>query len=456
VAEETVALMWRQLLGKELRTEEGFRITSVYPGRSGGDSGPDFREAVIAEVGSRLTIKGDVEVHVKSSDWYRHGHHRNPAYNNVVLHVVLWRDSDSVTLRQDGKSIPLLCLSSALLHQAYLIPYHELPCCEIEQRAGRKILAGLLSAAGEKRFKRKALHFQAELEHEEAGQVLWRHLMRALGYSKNTRPFEELSRKAPLSSVQGLKGSILKQACLLGTAGLLPSQRSQEDLYRYDGLRELELAWQSLPQGDAPMTENDWNLWHIYPNNFPVRRIIAQSYILQRYGNTGLLQSLLQLVKESPQMPPGPRGNGTATAGHRRLEDGLTVFGDGYWQDHFDFNSRSKTRKSALLGKSKASEIVINVVLPFAFSWGEMTGDPGLQQSALRICRHYPELTGNEITRHMAWQLGLGTTAGLTACQQQGLIHIFRNYCREGKCCDCPLVSRASHHNCRMGRTLSL
>jgi hypothetical protein len=135
-------------------------------------------------------------------------------------------------------------------------------------------------------------------------------------------------------------------------------------------------------------------------------------------------------VKEAPL--PG---------GHRVLENGLTVAGDGYWQDHFDFDVRSKTKISALLGNSKAGEIAVNVILPFAFSWGEVANEPELTEKAMELYHSYPKLTENEITRHMAKQLGLKEPFDLAACHQQGLIHIFRNYCREGGCSECPLVS---------------
>jgi hypothetical protein len=178
------------------------------------------------------------------------------------------------------------------------------------------------------------------------------------------------------------------------------------------------------------MKESDWNLSHIYPNNSPVRRIIAQSYLLERYCEGKLLAGMLQLVKEAPL--PG---------GHRALENGLTVAGDGYWRDHFDFGVRSKTKISALLGNSKAGEIAVNVILPFTFSWGELANAEKLAEHAIELYRNYPKLAENCITRHMKKQLGFEEPLDLTACHQQGLIHIFRNYCREGRCSECPLVN---------------
>jgi Protein of unknown function (DUF2851). len=84
IPEKTVTLMWQQLLGKELVTEEGKRVRGIYPGRINGDSGPDFRDAVVAMGGFGL-VKGDIEVHVRSSSWYSHGHCADPKYNNPKL-----------------------------------------------------------------------------------------------------------------------------------------------------------------------------------------------------------------------------------------------------------------------------------------------------------------------------------------------------------------------------------
>ncbi|MGA2671099.1 MAG: DUF2851 family protein [Dehalococcoidia bacterium] len=468
-SEKQAALIWQQVVGKELPSTEDELVSVIYPGRTNGDNGPDFRDAVIVNK-FRLT-KGDVEVHVKSSDWYSHEHHADAAYNNVILHVVMWHDCNSATLLQSGRPVPVLCLAKALRHQPYLLPY-QLPCSRILDHMDRQTLGKLLDTAGEERFKQKARHFQAEIlrgvypeqdeipsrslpwaldsspsaqndrggrtqndrkrraQKDTAGQVLFRGMMRALGYAKNAKPFEDLADRMPLNSIESREGLTLKQALLLGTAGLLPSQRRQGNLAREKEVRELERIWQSAGKKVETMRESAWNLSHIYPNNSPVRRIIAQSYLLERYGKGKLLAEILQLVKEAP-MPNG----------HRVLENGLTVAGDAYWRDHFDFDVRSKTKISALLGTSKAGEIAVNAILPFAFSWGKMFNEPGLTEKAMELYDSYPKLAENEITRHMAKQLGLEDLSDFTACHQQGLIHVFRNYCREGRCSQCPLVN---------------
>jgi len=289
-------------------------------------------------------------------------------------------------------------------------------------------LSKILDTAGEQRFRQRADRFRSELEREQADQVLYRGIMRALGYAKNTKPFEELACRMPLSHIQAREGLAVKQSLLLGTAGLLPSQRQQMGPTKQREVQELEQIWRSMGSRFETMSERDWQLSHIYPNNSPVRRIIAQSYLLERYDRGRFLAGTLHTVTDA-----APSG------GHRSLQNSLTVDSDGYWRDHFDFGIKSRTAIAALLGQSKAGEIAVNVILPFAFSWGELTDEPGLSEGAMGLYHSYPSLAGNCLTQHMEEQLGLEESLGLTACHQQGLIHIFKDYCREGRCRECPL-----------------
>jgi len=424
-------VVWQQIVGRNLACTGDEPIKVIYPGRANGDKGPDFRDAVIRQQSS--LARGDVEVHVRSSDWYGHEHHADAEYNDVILHVVMWHNCNSITLLQSGRSVPVLSLSQALQHQAYLLP-HRLACFQTPGQPDRKRLLGSLSSAGEERFRHKAARFREDLvgltAREEAGQVLFRGMMRALGYAKNTSPFEELADRMPLQGLEAGQGLAVKQALLLGTAGLLPSQRWPDESVSAPEVQKLEQTWRSARESLRTMSKEDWNLSHIYPNNSPVRRIIAQSHLLERYRKDGLLTAMIDLVMKTPL----PKGQHT-------LENGLTVAGRGYWRDHFDFAARSRTRMSALLGNNKARELAVNVALPFAYSWGQLTGETGLAERALEVYRRYPRLTDNCITLHMKKQFGLEGPSGLTACHQQGLIHIFRCYCREGRCSQCPLVA---------------
>jgi hypothetical protein len=427
VSEKQAALIWQQAMGTWLTSTDNEQFNLVYPGRINGDNGPDFRDAVI--VGESHLMKGDVEVHVRSSDWYSHKHHTDVEYDNVILHVVMWHDCDSATVLRSGRTVPVLCLAKALQHQAYLLPC-TLPCSPILDHIDAHTLKRILDTAGEQRFRQKGKRFQAELKQKPAGQVLFRGIMRALGYAKNTKPFVELADRTPLASIERKEGLAAKQALLLGTAGLLPSQRQQIEPSREREVQELEQIWCSMDRGTETMKESDWNLSRIYPNNSPVRRIVAQSYLLEHYDRGKLLAGILHLVRDA-----SPAG------GHRLLQHGLTVDSDGYWRDHFDFGIRSRTKIAALLGHSKLGEIAVNVILPFAFFWGELTDEAQLSDHAIDLYHSHPRLAENCLTQHMKKQLGLQESFDFTASHQQGLIHIFSNYCREGRCSECPLAS---------------
>ncbi|MEA3253525.1 MAG: DUF2851 family protein [Chloroflexota bacterium] len=426
LSEKPLMNIWQQLVGKELLTEDGEQFRIIYPGRANGDSGPDFRDVVLLKSGCNL-IKGDVEIHVSSADWYSHGHHRDSGYNGVVLHAVARHDGRSVTTKQNGELIPVLCLTHVWQQEVN----SHLPCQGMGRGRDKRILQKLLDLAGEERFRQKAASFLAELREEEAGQVFWKGVMRASGYSKNMEPFEELAARLPVHFLEGTElreSLLLKQVWLLGVAGLLPCQRDGRQFRGEGEAKRWEEIWRMEGKDIRTMKEGDWQLSRIYPNNHPVRRIIAQSYLLQRYRGNGLLEGMLRKVKEA-----------ALRSGFHGPEGGLVVFDDGYWQSHYDFERR--TRKSALLGQGKAAEIIINVVLPFAFAWGEMSGEAELKTRAIGSYLCYPGLAGNTITRHMTGQLGLEDSSEIGACSQQGLIHIFRNYCREGKCSQCLLAS---------------
>ena len=224
------------MLGRtDLTTEEGEPIRIIYPGRINGDQGADLLDATIAT--SQGLLKGDIEVHVKSSNWRAHCHHQDPTYNRVILHVVMRRDTEVTTNLQNGGKVPILALhkyvGSPVSHWtnlAYSTVTLNTPCHQAIERLPTSIIAEFLDSAGEARFLAKAAKFQTDLSQMEAGQSLYQGIMSALGYSKNKLPFLELARRVPLQVLESLTQSQIsdeeclarQQALLLGTAGLLP------------------------------------------------------------------------------------------------------------------------------------------------------------------------------------------------------------------------------------------
>ena len=133
-------------------------------------------------------------------------------------------------------------------------------------------------------------------------------------------------------------------------------------------------------------------------------------------------------------------GRVKGAGGCQELERMLLVPANGYWARHFDFGPASRIRGDALLGRGRASVIAVNIFLPFAFAWGRLNSQPELAEKALDIYRHYPRLAANIVERHMQRQLRMGGNLANSARRQQGLLHIYKILCTQGKCCLCPLA----------------
>jgi hypothetical protein len=268
------------------------------------------------------------------------------------------------------------------------------------------------------------------LQKQEPGQVLFEGLARALGYSQNSQHFEKIANRLTLRSIEAFKPEKenIKQALILGAAGLLPSQRAkakQESIIDAE-IEELEQNWRTLNLAGI-MNETDWCFFRVRPDNSPTRRLVALTYLISKYHKPGLLQGVLKLVAKAAE-----------EASYLLLIDGLTVSAQGYWANHSDFGV-AHPRGAALIGHDRASEMAINVVLPFASAWSRISRDPKLEYKAAEIYRRFPKPSDNELTRYMRQQLQITSGTRLSACHQQGLLHIFKNYCRYRDCAVCPI-----------------
>jgi hypothetical protein len=449
IPERVVVERWQQLTDRaDLTTTNGELIRIIYPGRKNDGRGADFRDAVIAT--SQGIIKGDIEVHVKSSDWQAHRHHQDPVYNRVKLHVVLRHDGEAATTLHNGKTAPILAidkyLGDAIDPEARLVPSPaSLPCRKIINSLARDIMVQLLDSAGQERFGGKASRFQAQLSQMETSQCLYQGIMVALGYAQNKRPMLKLASRLPLSQLQSVTGDKISdqeclarlQALLLGTAGLLPSQRyDRRQGYEDDRwLNQLEELWAARGSPKA-IPEDEWQLFKVRPNNFPPRRIAAMSYLILRYRKRGIVAEVVDIIKETP-----------VSRGYLRLEQEVIVTADGYWASHFDFGPYYRTNNLALIGRWRAADIVVNVLLPFAFAWGKLNCQPEVERKAVDIYQSYPRLAVNNVERHMMKQLRLNRNLVNSAQRQQGLIHIYNTLCSQGKCNCCQLSQpEAGHH----------
>lgn len=437
INESEVVNLWReQVSQRRIFTDaEGLNLEVIYPGRLNDSRGADFRDAVISSGQGKR--KGSIEIHTLASCWKAHGHHRDPVYNQVVLHVALKRDRSGDTFLFNGEKVPTLIL------EKYLSPDHGksealtgLRCRGVGRKIKSEEFIHVLEKAGDQRFEAKAARFQNEQRILGSEQSFYQGLLEALGYAKNKEPFLELARRAPLKLLNSLiqtakseeEGLLNTQAYLLGQAGFLPSQRPgciKDNAEAY--VTQLERRWNAAP-GAGVMDSRYWELFKVRPGNHPIRRIIALSWLLYRYRTAGLLESLLIMLNES-------HSAGTPAG----LETALVAPAKGYWTRHYNFGPGDSVFNPVLLGRERAAEIIINVFLPLAEAWSQATDGSAWGEKARELYRLYPRLEVNSIERHMLQQLDCSRGWIKTARCQQGLLHIYKTLCIQGKCRECEL-----------------
>lgn len=396
ISEAQLARLWQRRAARShaLRTESGRRVRVLYPGRPGVTAGPDFRNALLLVDGEGL-VQGDVEVHLRQRDWQSHGHHNDPNYNGVALHVAL--QPDARPSRTEGGATPPVVNLSGLVDDAQA---EDESGAEVRARLWRVLaqhgcrrpmrpdqMAALLNRAGDARFLSRSSRFQMLAPDLEPEQILWESICEALGYRHNRHPFLRLAAAAPFATLAH------------GAARLLPKERRGEALESC--LLQLAGFEKGPPvKGLGPSLDaGEWRLFRVRPTNHPRQRILGAARLVARFADCGLAAGMEQAA---------------ATGNPAALTDALTVKGD--------------VGKPALIGAARAKDIAVNVVLPFLHGWWTLAGQARRAEAMLDLYRDFGPLTDNEITRELAAALqepGWGRIAN-NARRQQGLIHLQR------------------------------
>ena len=252
--------------------------------------------------------------------------------------------------------------------------------------------------------------------------------MTALGYARNQAPFQELAAIIPLPVLESSGNQESGKALLLGTAGLLPSQRPECEYSPFEDyayVNELERVWETMHRIDV-MDYRAWQFFRVRPANSPLRRIVGMSRLLQRYQAKGLLAGLVALVRAVP-----------AEKCSYFLEEGLMAGEDGYWRSRFDFGKGFPGLSKWLIGPARATGIVINILLPFVYAWSQQNNRVELAEKAFTLFCSCPPVETNTVERHMRAQFGLKRAQVNSAQRQQGLLHLYKKWCTQGKCREC-------------------
>jgi len=415
ISEKNVARLWKSGRLSSFRDDMGNEVEVLCTGRESTRPGCDFQDVVISV--NREKLVGDVELHLSSDLWQKHGHHTNPAYNGIILHVAMWQRGLLPVKLEMGKAVPTVILSGYITERSLLRQREQAQrghCSYVKSSTGLK---KILLQAGMQRFSTKSAKYAAVLQDSGADQTLYKGICRALGYSRNTAQFEMLADRLPLNSImRSSAGSLIKkQAMIIGCAGLLPSQGGiAGSVLPCEKIAEMEREWSALSEKLLPSPALHWNLSFLRPANHPLKRLIYISHLLHKYQAGGLVRGFTDLLE-------------TAVPGSESacLENGLLI-NDGH----------------PLIGRNRAREIAVNQILSLLLANAVNEGNLSLATRVINTYLNYGAMADNELLRYMKQQLCMKESKDLNACAQQGLLHIYHSFCRVKECSCCPVFTR--------------
>ncbi|MDT8392441.1 MAG: DUF2851 family protein [Bacteroidales bacterium] len=407
--------LWKyRSLKPGLNTTKGELLEIIDPGQHNHDSGPDFLMAKI-RIGNTLWA-GNVEIHIRGSDWYRHGHQSDSAYNNVVLHIVA--ENDIIARNQAGHELQTLCLKDAYRSEL-LERYNKIiknllwvPCMHMINRVERIIILNTIHAKAIERLQEKSILVQDELKkcNNDWEECCYRLISKQFGSKINTSPFEMLAETIPAKILMKHHHDLTQlESLLFGQSGLL-NTRSREN---YPKNLKKEHHFLAAKYGLTPMPGYLWKFMRLRPAAFPGLRIAQLAYLYH------LHQSVFQELLEKKSI--------AAAVAFFELEAST------YWDHHYHFNKKSKYQKKRF-GLQATHLLLINAIVPLVYLYGEQMNKGELCERAVAFMESLPP-EGNAVVRR--WK-GLGIEVS-NALETQGLLQMKKALCDARLCLECPI-----------------
>lgn len=408
--------VWQhRLYANPLTTSDGLALEVVDPGVHNLNAGPDFFNAKVRIDGQLWA--GNVEIHQRTSDWYRHHHEVDAAYNNVILHVVGTIDGEAVTA--DGKQLPQVSIS---VPERLERNYEELrneetypPCYRIIPHIPSIMVRSWLSRLTVERLEYKTERVRQYLKRTDGDweRAFFVTLARSFGFGTNAEPFEQWAFRIDPRAVGKHRDDVMQvEAFFLGQAGLLDEALVPE-ARRDDYFRRLqsEYAFLSRKFGLEPMDARMWKFGRLRPQNFPHVRLVqlANLYHQCRADFSRLLE----------------------TEDFEQLRQLFRVGVTSYWQTHYTFGEESAPSPK-VMQQGSLNLVLINAASPLLFAYGREQMDEDMAERAFDILEHVGA-ERNYITR--CWE-----RAGLRvvhAADSQALIQLRTHYCDRKDCLRC-------------------
>ena len=471
--ERLLQAVWRhqRLRRDQLKTSDGQAVRVLHPGFASAEGGPDFRGSVI-QTGGEPPRSGDVEIDLRSHNWRAHGHDRNPNFKNVILHVVWETGAPATGAAQNERPLtlpinnsldaPLGELSVWLENEsASSLPENLRGQCSAPLRElDESQLAELLRQAARVRLESKAAQFSARARHAGWEQALWEGLFRALGYKHNAWPMQNLAESRPHWS-SGAKSSFAFQARLLGVSGLLPAELTRSQKSSDTWLRRVwDCWWRERDEfADHILPRAVWKFHGLRPANHPQRRLaLAAHWLADNIFISKIEKWCAAEISDGRAAPLRRRADRQVSPARlvESLHEILQVERDEFWSWHWTFKSARLAKPQPLLGGTRATDLAVNVILPWLWVRAVEGKSSTLRLEIERRYFAWPAAEDNSILK-LARQRLLGTSSRRAlrgAAEQQGLMQIVRDFCEHSNavCENCLLPNLAQAWNTQSGR----
>lgn len=411
--EQLLHYVWKHKIFplKALQTTSGLSVEVIDSGLSNTDAGPDFFNAKL-KIGDTLWV-GNVEIHTLASDWYRHEHDKDRAYDSVILHIC--EQVDREVFRPSGEPIQQMLLTCPESVKAH---YEELcradaypPCYSLLASLPKLTVHSWLTALQTERFEQKNHLINERLKrcNQHWEDAFFITLARNFGFGLNGDAFETWAGLVPYRAVDKHRDNLMQvEAFFFGQAGLLEAEDG--DAYYLQLRKEfryLQHKFELPPVMDVAL----WRFLRLRPDNFPHVRLAQLAYLYHKE------QSLFSRIMEAGTL--------------KEVGQVLTTRTSAYWEEHFNFSKTSPRREKAL-GEGSKELLIINTVVPFLYAYGLHKADEQLCDRATRFLEEL-KAENNQIIR-------LWAGAGLlvrTAADSQALLQLRKEYCDKKKCLYC-------------------
>lgn len=411
--EELLHYLWKHRLynAGNYFTENGERLEIIHPGFPNTDAGPDFFNAKV-RIGDTLWA-GNVEMHLRASDWIRHKHHRDKAYDNVILHVV--GQYDSAVNTSNGSEIPawVMPIPDHLYRKYMDLSKSSKPIACGDKLQGLDLLTlnSWIERMAIEKLEKKVEQIRLLYESYDGDwdEVFYILLTRNFGFGINAQPFERLARNTPWRIVLKNRDDIrCLEALFLGQAGMLDEAPDQDDYVRH---LKYEYKILRAKYGLSSVPAHQWKFLRLRPSNFPSVRLAQLATLFN--GKQISLGRLLSAISITEAL------------------DLLDICASDYWTNHHRPGLSSRPRQKQL-GKQSAELICINTIIPLTFAYGSLRDDEGLKAKALCWLDSFKPERNSIIDRWKALKI-----EPISALQSQALIYLYQNYCTPKRCLHC-------------------